>query len=255
MNSKKLLIRLLLGNVLWVNILGTIDDKIENNENIYRKIEQELQIIYAKHLSKNNIDKTNYDHILLTDIASFVGGYSYKGEELIKSQYGLITIKNFDRNVGFKLDGFKDLSENNKAKTTQYVDLYDIVVAHTDLTQNAEIIGNAEIILNKKHYEKLIASMDLVIVRPKDFNNSLLYLLLHNPDFKQHALSYCAGTTVLHLNKKALQEYMVYIPKDKSLLNSISEEVSLLIRKQSQLIHENQKLTELKQLYLKKFFD
>ena len=34
---------------------------------------------------KNNIDKKNYDHILLTDIASFVGGYSYKGEELIKS--------------------------------------------------------------------------------------------------------------------------------------------------------------------------
>ena len=97
--------------------------------------------------------------------------------------------------------------------------------------------------------------MDLVIVRPKDFNNSLLYLLLHNSDFKKHALGYCAGTTVLHLNKKALQEYMVYIPKDKSLLNSISEEVSLLIRKQSQLIHENQKLTELKQLYLKKFFD
>ena len=238
-----------------VNILGTIDDKIENNEKIYRKIEQELQLIYSKYLSKNNIDKNDYNYIPLTDISEFVGGYSYKGNELIKSKYGMITIKNFDRNGGFKLDGFKDLSENNSAKYAQYVDLYDIVVAHTDLTQNAEIIGNAEIILNKKHYEKLIASMDLVIVRPKEINNNLLYLLLHNQDFKKHALGYCAGTTVLHLNKKALQEYKVYMPKDNKLLERISNTISLLITKQSQLIIKNQKLTELKQLYLKKFFD
>ena len=238
-----------------VNILGTIDDKIENNEKIYRKIEQELQLVYSKYLSKNNIDKNDYNYIPLTDISEFVGGYSYKGNELIKSKYGMITIKNFDRNGGFKLDGFKDLSENNSAKSAQYVDLYDIVVAHTDLTQNAEIIGNAEIILNKKHYEKLIASMDLVIVRPKEINNNLLYLLLHNQDFKKHALGYCAGTTVLHLNKKALQEYRVYIPKEKKLLERIYNTISLLISKQSQLIIKNQKLTELKQLYLKKFFD
>ena len=229
-----------------VNILGTIDDKIENNEKIYRKIEQELQLIYSKYLSKNNIDKNNYNYIPLTDMSEFVGGYSYKGNELVKSKCGMITIKNFDRNGGFKLDGFKDLSENNSAKPAQYVDLYDIVVAHTDLTQNAEIIGNAEIILNKKNYEKLIASMDLVIVRSKEVNNNLLYLLLHNQDFKKHALGYCAGTTVLHLNKKALQEYKVYIPKDNKLLERISNTISLLITKQSQLIIKNQRLTELK---------
>ena len=238
-----------------VNILGTIDDKIENNEKIYRKIEHELQLIYSKYLSKNNIDKNKYNYIPLKDISEFIGGYSYKGNELVKSKCGMITIKNFDRNGGFKLDGFKDLSENNSAKPAQYVDLYDIVVAHTDLTQNAEIIGNAEIVLNKKNYEKLIASMDIVIVRPKEINNNLLYLLLHNQDFKKHALGYCAGTTVLHLNKKALQEYKVYIPKENKLLERISKTIGLLITKQSQLIIKNQRLTELKQLYLKKFFD
>ena len=40
MNSKKLLIKLSLGNILWVNILGTIDDKIENNEKKIRNLEQ-----------------------------------------------------------------------------------------------------------------------------------------------------------------------------------------------------------------------
>ena len=222
MNNKKSLIKSLPGNNHLVNILGSIDNKIENNDLLSQKYESLLKNLYLKYFSKNNIDLSNYTQYNLTDLANFTGGYSYKGSELVPSSYGLLTIKNFDRTVGFKLDGFKDLSVNNKAKDCQYVELFDIVVAHTDLTQNAEIIGNAEMVFNKANYEKLIASMDLVIVRPNtNISNSLLYLLLHNPDFKKHALGYCAGTTVLHLNKRALNEYVVYLPKDKNIHNKI----------------------------------
>ena len=42
-------------------------------------------------------------------------------------------------------------------------------------------------LLNKSKYEKIIASMDLVIVKPKNINKFLLYLYLHNKDFKDHA--------------------------------------------------------------------
>ena len=221
-----------------------------------QKYESLLKNLYLKYFSKNNIDLSNYTQYNLTDLANFTGGYSYKGSELVPSSYGLLTIKNFDRNVGFKLDGFKDLSVNNKAKDCQYVELFDIVVAHTDLTQNAEIIGNAEMVLNKASYEKLVASMDLVIVRPNtNISNSLLYLLLHNFDFKKHALGYCAGTTVLHLNKRALNEYIVYLPKDENLYNKIENLVEKIIKKQSYLIEQNIKLNELKKLYLKKFFE
>ena len=171
------------------------------------------------------------------------------------SNYGLLTIKNFDRNIGFKLDGFKDLAQENKAKDVQYVNMFDVVVAHTDLTQNAEIIGNAEIVINKAGYEKLIASMDLVIVRPREMvNNSLIYLLLHNPDFKKHALCYYAGTTALHLNKRAVNEYVVYIPKDKNIKNKLEDIVDKIIKKQASLIEHNIILNKLKSLYLKKFF-
>lgn len=238
-----------------VNILGSIDDKIENNELLSQKYEVLLKNLYLKYFSKNNIDLNNYTQYNLTDLANFTGGYSYKGSELIPSSYGLLTIKNFDRNTGFKLDGFKDLSQDNKAKNNQYVNQFDIVVAHTDLTQNAEIIGNTEIILNKSRYEKLVASMDLVVVRPKEeISNSLLYILLHNPDFKKHALGYCAGTTVLHLNKRALNEYMAYLPKDKNIKNKLEVIVDKIINKLASLIEQNIKLNKLKSLYLKKFF-
>ena len=80
----------------------------------------------------------------LSNIADFISGYSYKGNELVKSPIAMATIKNFDRKGGFKLDGYKEILPSNKLKPAQHADLFDILIAHTDLTQNAEVIGNAE---------------------------------------------------------------------------------------------------------------
>ena len=96
--------------------------------------------------------------------------------------------------------------------------------------------------------------MDLVIVKPKNINKFLLYLYLHNKDFKDHALGYTSGTTVLHLNKKALQEYKICFPVDNEKLIKLENQIELLILKQSSIIEINLKLNKLKQLYLKKFF-
>lgn len=232
-----------------------MDDKIENNEKILKLLDKKLLMIYEKDLSKKIKTNNSYKLIKLSDVANFQSGYSYKGKDLTEtSKVALMTIKNFDRNVGFKTDGFKNLNPQNDSKQSQIVELYDTVVAHTDLTQNAEIIGNAEMLLNKSKYDKIIASMDLVIVKPKKINKFLLYLFLHNEDFKGHALGYTAGTTVLHLNKKALQEYKICFPFDNEKLVKLENQIELLILKQSSIIGINLKLNELKQLYLKKFF-
>lgn len=54
----------------------------------------------------------------LSDIASFVGGYSYKGDELVdSSNTGMATIKNYNRSGGFKTDGFKAINPSDKVKT------------------------------------------------------------------------------------------------------------------------------------------
>ncbi len=243
-------------NVSLVNILGSLDDKIENNERIFQKLDDYLNNLYLKNFSKDLYNESSFNSVSLNDIASFYGGYSYKGNELVKSSHALLTIKNFDRNNTFKIDGFKDLSTENKSKESQKMEMFDIAVSHTDVTQNADIIGNAICLLNKNKYQEIVASMDLVIVRPKNnFNKFLLYFLLHNKDFKNHCLGYCAGTTVLHLNKKALPEYNLTIPKNEKFLESITLEIESIIKKQANIIKENQKLNNLKQLYLKKFFN
>ena len=196
-------------------ILGAIDDKIENNRRINTNLELQAQALYKQWFVDNR--KEDWERKPLSEIAEFIGGYSYKGNELVEaSSTAMATIKNFERKGGFKVEGFKDIVASPKLKAEQHAELFDILVAHTDLTQNADVIGNAEILLTFGGYTDVIFSMDLVKVLPKSNfpYKYLLAALLKNPYFKAHCLGYVNGTTVLHMSKKALPEYVVACPSN-----------------------------------------
>ena len=190
----------------------------------------------------------------LPDIASIITGYSYKGDELAEdSNDALVTIKNFDRTGGFKIEGYKPLSISDRVKQTQYVELFDIVVAHTDLTQGAEIIGNSEIILSKGGFDKLVASMDLVKIQPNNtIGRFLLAALLSNYQFKGHCLGYVNGTTVLHLSKDAVREYSLAIPDDTIILEKYNSYCEGIYRTIAHNMAENERLTALRDYLLPK---
>ena len=190
----------------------------------------------------------------LSDIASFVGGYSYKGNELVDiSNIGMATIKNYERTGGFKTDGFKDIKPSSKVKSTQYVKLFDILVAHTDLTQNADVIGNAELLLSFGHYNHIIFSMDLVKVVPniKFPYRFLLAAMLKNRTFKGHCIGYVNGTTVLHLSKKALPEYEIIIPSDKEA-KKMDDILGCYYKRMAEILRENEILEKLRNSILPK---
>lgn len=195
---------------------------------------------------------SNWSTRNLSEIAEFVGGYAYKGNELMKSATVMATIKNFERTGGFKLDGFKEIRPSNKLKSTQRLALYDILVAHTDLTQNAEVIGNAEMVMSLLDYHDAIFSMDLVKVVPKSgcLSQFLLAALLQNRMFKAHCLGYVNGTTVLHLSKKALPEYKLLLPNDLSVLSPLDKVITALYLQISANIEENSRLELLRETLL-----
>ena len=201
-------------------ILSSLDDKIELNRQINDNLERQLQCLYREWFIEN--PKADWPAVSLSEIATFTSGYSYKGNELVEnSDTAMATIKNFERNGGFKIDGYKPIVPSPKLKSEQRAQLFDILVAHTDLTQNAEVIGNAEILLSKDIYKDLIFSMDLVKVNAKESFpfQFLLALLLKNPRFKSHCIGYVNGTTVLHMNKRALPDYETIIPSEEDAIN------------------------------------
>lgn len=189
----------------------------------------------------------------LLDLADVINGYSYSGKELVEeSNVGMATIKNFERNGGFKEDGFKSI-EPLKAKENHYASKLDILVACTDLTQNADIIGNAIMLLSIGDYEKVVISMDLVKVIPKA-NKFLVYSILNSTEFKNFALGYKTGTTVLHLNKDCFRDFNIKLP-EKEKIENFEKIVSTNYKEISSNLVENNILSELRDTLLPKLMN
>ena len=188
----------------------------------------------------------------LSSFAKFISGYSYKGTELQESSVAMATIKNFDRKGGFKLDGYKEIVPSSKLKPEHHAELFDTLVAHTDLTQNAEVIGNAEPVLSFSGYEDIIFSMDVVRVLPEKptISKFLIAAMLKTQQFKTHCLGYVNGTTVLHLSKKALPEYSLMLPEDFTVLHPLDEAVSSMYKQMALNIDETVQLTNLRDALL-----
>ena len=234
------------------DILSVIDDKIELNRRINANLEQQAQALYKSWFVDNK--KDDWKEVPLSEIADFVGGYSYKGNELVEySMTAMATIKNFERKGGFKVDGFKDIVASNKLKAEHHANLFDILVAHTDLTQNADVIGNAEMLLTFDKYSDIIFSMDLVKVLPKQTfpYKYLLAALLKNPHFKKHCMGYVNGTTVLHMSKKALPEYVINLPSVEEI-QSMDNAFKAYYLKMAEILQENNNLSILRNTLLPK---
>ena len=235
-----------------VSILKSLDDKIELNRHINDNLEQQAQALFKSWFVDN--PNSNWKKISLSEVASFVGGYSYTGKELTDfSNVAMATIKNFVRNGGFKAGGFKGINPSAKLKECHYANLFDILVAHTDLTQNADVIGNAELLLTCGKYNSIIFSMDLVKVLPKEIfpYRFLLAAMLKNKMFKGHCLGYINGTTVLHLNKKALPEFEIRKPSD-SEAKIMNEILAPYYKRMAKLLQETDKLISLRDTLLPK---
>lgn len=236
-----------------VKILNDIDKKIELNNQINDNLLKLNNQLYEEYFIKNINE--NADEINLKDLIKVVNGYSYKGNELIdESDIGLATIKNFERKGGFKEDGFKPLNPK-KIKEEQIVEKNDILVACTDLTQQADIIGNAVLLLGKAEYEKVIISMDLVKIIPKDnIDKYVVFSILNSREFKNFALGYKSGTTVLHLNKKCFDDFIIKLPANDKL-DVFSKMVKTNYEKISNILEENRRLEKLRDTLLPKLMN
>ena len=257
-------------------ILSDLDEKIEVNNKINKRLEEMAQSIF-KHWfidfeflnedgqpykssggemvdSELGMIPKGWEVKELDSIVEVFNGYSYKGKELSESNDAMVTIKNFDRNGGYKIEGLKEIIISDKVKEHHYVDIGDIVVAHTDLTQGAEIIGNPIIVTSKSKYDKLIMSMDTVKVKSIDENisDNIIYMILKDRRFKGYALGHMNGTTVLHLSKKCIPSYKIATPNDSSLLKDLDKLLKPLVENQINIIKQNEKLANLRDTLLPK---
>ena len=193
------------------SILSSLDDKIDLLHCENKTLEAMAETLFRQWFIEEA--KEDWEEGKLGDYVELVNGVSYKGDELQPSNVAMVTLKSFDRNGGFRMDGYKEFT--GKFKKEQVLYDGDLVVAHTDITQEADVIGNPVIVIGKNQYETITFSMDVVKVVSKSefFSNSFLYYLMKTQAFKEHCLGYANGSTVLHLSKKAIPEFEFHIPQ------------------------------------------
>ena len=148
----------------------------------------------------------------LAEMIEVVKGRSYRSDELAPSTTALVTLKSFLRGGGYRADGLKSFT--GEYKPSQVVRPGDLIVAFTDVTQAAEVIGKPALVRGDGQFQTLVASLDVGIVRTKTefLPIPFLYCLFLTESFQAHTYAHSSGTTVLHLSKEALPSFPCVVP-------------------------------------------
>lgn len=219
--------------------LGALDDKIESNMAAAETLGALVSALFAQAVSGPDISYAS-----LREITFVVKGRSYKSAELEESSTALVTLKSIDRNGGYKGGGLKPYT--GPYKTEQVVHPGEIVVAQTDLTQGAEVVGRGVRVPRSTKYGALVASLDLAIVRPRgDMPVEFLFGLLSSEAFRQHCRNHVTGTTVLHLAKDAIPTWQAPVVPFPEQIRFAKTARTLLARMDA-LSEENDRLVALR---------
>ncbi len=208
-------------------ILSNLDDKIDLLHRQNKTLEQLAETLFKQWFFEENKSEII---VPLNDYVNCINGVSYKSSELNPSNTALVSLKSFNRYGGFNLDGFKDFT--GRYKEQQIVLEGDLVVAHTDITQEADVIGNPALIISSPKHETLVISMDMIKVVPKEdwISKEFLYFLMRSREFKHHCLGCANGTTVLHLSKIATPSFEFAKPEKEKVI-AFTQQAKKLVNK------------------------
>jgi type I restriction enzyme S subunit len=264
------------------HILGTLDDKIDQlrktnsvledmasalfkswfvdfdpvmakQENRPTGLPSELDALFPDSFEESSIGPipTGWRVCRMGDIINVTKGVSYKSSELAPSNTALVTLKSFNRGGGYRTDGVK--SYTGKYKPTQLVSPDELIIAYTDVTQDALVIGKPARVTVDSQFSSLVASCDVGIVRPlvSEITTTYLYELFMTLDFQNHIYGHTSGTTVLHLSSNGVQSYETHIAPF-AILEEFSKVGTESFSRKKSNIHQIRTLTNLRDTLLPK---
>jgi len=224
------------------DVLGALDDKIAADR---RELATTGQLIPALFESSfgGSARKTR-----LTDLVTVTKGVSYRSSDLAESRTCLVTLKSVGRDGSYQSEGLK--AYVGPYKPSQEIRPGETVVAQTDLTQAAEVVGRAVRVPMASGVDRLVASLDLAIVRssggaPAEF----VFGVLIDRRFREHCRARTSGTTVLHLASDAFSSYFApEVPAEAQA--KFADRIRPLLSRQDALVEESRTLAALRDTLL-----
>ena len=167
-------------------------------------------------------------------------GISYSSEDLLDpTSMPMVNLACFSKAGDYRLGEMKFFSGN--VAEQKLIHPMDMLIACTDMTQGADIIGRPILVSNE--YEEYTFSTDLALVVPNGKQKMYLYYSLRTPYYHTYIRPFASGTTVKHLNIKGVENYVLPLPTNE--IQSKFEDIILPIKKkQSKNLNEIVALTK-----------
>ena len=247
------------------NLLSNIDRKIELNRQINDNLEamaKQLydywfvqfdfpneegkpyktsggEMVYNERL-KREIPKGWSDTNVMSLINPIERGISYSSEDLLDpTSMPMVNLACFSKAGDYRLGEMKFFSGN--VAEQKIIHPMDMLIACTDMTQGADIIGRPVLVSNE--YEEYTFSTDLALVVPNGKQKMYLYYSLRTPYYHTYIRPFASGTTVKHLNIKGVENYVLPLPTNE--IQSKFEDIIFPIKKkQSKNLNEIVALTK-----------
>jgi type I restriction enzyme S subunit len=170
-----------------------------------------------------------FKQVRLGDYFKFEKGLGYKGEFLAEeSNVGLVGIDSQVPGGGYKENSEKPYS--GPYKPEHVVDVGDVIVAATDITQDGSVLGSTLMIPESTNFESLIYSGDVmkaIPLKPDEFSLEYFYNLYRVEKYRTKVAYGDTGTTVRRLSEDGICEQIVPLP-DLPTQQAINEIISLI---------------------------
>lgn len=173
---------------------------------------------------------------------SFKRGISYTSQDIQDAGIPLINLNSFTLAGKFKYEGTKYF--NGKYRAENLLSAGELVIAITDVTRNADIIGKAFVIPDIFQTKPLM-SCDVASVSSARFGNSYLEQLFNSTHYHEYIKHFASGTLVLHLDLNGVNWFKSFIPPVE-LLAHYEATCEQLLKQRDIVIKENLLLKQLR---------
>ena len=126
---------------------------------------------------------------------------------------------------------------------------FDLLIACTDLTRNADIVGSPILTPNDGKTYTFSTDIAKLIPNETELNPIYLYMALRTEYYHNYIKKWASGTNVLHLDLTGLDWYKMWFPP-KSLQDEFAETILQFENKKFKTMIENRELTSLRDFLL-----
>ncbi|ENX3946936.1 restriction endonuclease subunit S [Photobacterium damselae] len=249
------------------DVLSVIEDKIELNNLINTELEAMAKTLYEYWFVQFDFPDVNgkpykasggkmvYSPVLKREIPqgwsvcelgehiTFERGISYRSKEITETGTPLVNLNSFALTGKFKPNGTKYFSGSYKPE--KLCNTGDLVIAITDVTRNADIIGKSFIVPDAFEGKRTLISCDVALVKSSYFGNAYLERLFNSNHYHNYIKQFASGTLVLHLDLKGVNWYRTELPP-RELLSRFEDFCNPLFQQRDVVLQENKKLEELR---------